>query len=900
MNKLNHNNCILKYSDYVIIAAEEPLPKAIHAVLSLIDLTKINLKVGITSANSFNEDYRRNIITLLTEQCLNIIVLWFGSKDEWDNLGWNKIAGNVIIKADGIADLVNIINSNISTSEWRRVKLLNRLYASVIYDLIRNFGHNSKSDITNQLLAPIRMLLIENKYEFIKAFIDDQKTEKILNLFENDVCSRIDYTHGYYGLMIREYWIAIYKGLNECNAGKSQEIINNIDKFMLLLSECRVQAGENVQHIRSDRKVFNSEKDDSKRRILVIDDDIETWILTLCSLSKRIGENVQIFVSKDATKLSILDDYPSEKKLDIKQCLPDFDIVLLDIYLKDQKGADLNGLDFLADIREKIMHLPVILWTTSTEKELPAEAALANGFIFKKTATIESIASTLLAWLSIGKSQRLWSLPNPYFDYALRNPSLREVALAFTKWTLRYMDCFHAIDHFYFKYFNDHGGRHILGVLDTASKLLRPFLFDDSLLHKCPVERNKQIFCLYIAILCHEFGMFPIYKGEDASHDEDFWEKLECMRKLHGIRGMLMLRAEVDQTLYQYNVEGLGKYLEFLKDIQNVEVIGVESRAVIALLVGYHQRCLDLSSADESYYTEPIKFEEKNGALDDNSTAKGKINSAYNIINNDKINWTVWDTVTKSITNSWTDALGQPNTTWTLTSIRRLCAILRFADALDVDHTRVPADFIINDTDNKRRAMQDVEDCKRQVLSSVELDQGVVCLQFFADLIDLNNSNYTDYFKNIISGVHKLPDMNDKDLKDFKKLSALSNKDDEPSFIQILNDTNYYKIDEQIIQMNLNPYNDIWYENGCVNNLEKYLKGCLFLHFLNLKYINNYFNDNKLLKFLALSAALLVVFEIMDEYKAIQEVGLHDKIVISKEFCCLGPPYPSILNGKKK
>jgi len=85
-------------------------------------------------------------------------------------------------------------------------------------------------------------------------------------------------------------------------------------------------------------------------------------------------------------------------------------------------------------------------------------------------------------------------LPNPFFDYALRDPVLREVALAFTKWTLRYMDCFHAVDHFYFKYFNDHGGRHILGVMDATAKLLRPYLFQDSLLSTQDEVRTKQLF----------------------------------------------------------------------------------------------------------------------------------------------------------------------------------------------------------------------------------------------------------------------------------------------------------------------------------------------------------------------------------------------------------------------
>ena len=872
MNKLDNNNYILKHSDYVMIAAEEPLPKAIHAVLSLIDLTKINLKVGITSANSFNDDYRNNIIKLLTEKCLNIIVLWFGSKDEWDNLGWNKIAGNVIIKADGIADLVNIINSNISTSEWRRVKLLNRLYASAIYELIKNFGHNSKSDITNQLLAPIRMLLIENEYDYIKVFINDLKTEKIFNLFESDVCFRIDYNHGYYGLMIREYWIAIYNGLHECNEDNSKEIINNIDKFMILLSECRIQAGENVRHIRSARQPFNYKKDDSKRKILVIDDDIETWLLTLLSLSKRLGKNVQIYVSKDATILSLLDEYPMGKKLNIQQCLSDFDIVLLDIYLKDQKGEDLNGLDFLADIRERIMHLPVILWTTSTEKELPAEAALANGFIFKKTATIESIASTILAWLSIGKSQRLWSLPNPYFDYALRNPSLREVAMAFTKWTLRYMDCFHAIDHFYFKYFNDHGGRHILGVMDIAAKLLRPFIFqmgEDALLSKDPKIRNIQLFCLYIAILCHEYGMFPIYKGEcsmesSSSPKPSDWVIIGHKRKLHGVRGMLMLLSESSDIKNIFDINGCDLYIDYLDSIELINTddqiikVGKEVRIAIGLLVGYHQRCFNLASENPDKYVIVQDFSRNNGG------AREKVYSANTECHG---NWTCWDNVSKTTSTAWSEVI-ENGKIWQFSNLRKMCAILRFADALDVDHTRLPADFLLNE--KNRRALQDVEDSKRQVVASVQIDQGIVSFEFYAQ--PLNNKyliQTLDFIQRIYNqiDISNLIFIDEKEKNEFIRLKEFVFND--PNMVKTLqNNFNepWKNVSEQDIRV-------IFRQKNVREPIENFLRSCLLVYFTSLSYSTDGI-ESHILDTLATFSAILVILEVEAEYDAINEVNL--------------------------
>jgi hypothetical protein len=60
--------------------------------------------------------------------------------------------------------------------------------------------------------------------------------------------------------------------------------------------------------------------------------------------------------------------------------------------------------------------------------------------------------------------------------------------------------------------------------------------------------------------------------------------------------------------------------------------------------------------------------------------------------------------------------------------LRRACAVLRLADELDVDWTRTPAGFILQDPDRSLR--DDTENFKRQVLRHVQVDRGEILLRF--------------------------------------------------------------------------------------------------------------------------------------------------------------------------
>jgi hypothetical protein len=348
--------------------------------------------------------------------------------------------------------------------------------------------------------------------------------------------------------------------------------------------------------------------------------------------------------------------------------------------------------------------------------------------------------------------------------------------------------------------------------------------------------------------------------------------------------------SDFDNSSSQFNVEGLGNYLGYLNNIDAKEVVRNDCRAVIALLVGYHQRCLDLSATELNCYADETIFEEKNGGKDDKS-AKSKIEKAETATTKGK-NWTDWIAVKKSITSTWRQAVDFSGSIWDINSIRRLCAILRFADALDVDHTRVPADFILNDT--ARRAMQDVEDCKRQVLSSVEIDQGIISLQFFAGEHPEWLTKCLAFASTYIHEIKK-ETLNAKDREDFLLLTRNTKAEDKPVFKALLDHAELYGGEANVLELINNP----WDENEHIENIDKLLKGCLQVYFLCLKSELSIFPSEEVEASMSKAAALLVVIEIKSEYEAIKKVELDDHIRLDKNLGWSGKPHPSILKDRK-
>ena len=228
--------------------------------------------------------------------------------------------------------------------------------------------------------------------------------------------------------------------------------------------------------------------------------------------------------------------------------------------------------------------------------------------------------------------------------------------------------------------------------------------------------------------------------------------------------------------------------------------------------------------------------------------------------------------------------------------------MLRFADALDVDHTRVPADFILND--KNRRAMQDVEDSKRQVLSEVQIDQGVVSLSFYAQNLTNDWFEYSHSFTkkgfDCIKRYMSILDekMHEKEKEDFNSLlnEGMKKDDERPAFEELIATANISdNLASGIKELSSNP----WSSEIDLNDAEKYLKGTLQVYFTCLKYNGLCTIDDKIQSCMATVAALLVILEIKDEYKAIKEVKIDDVICLNNTIDWKGGPSPSILKGKK-
>lgn len=835
--------------------------------------------VGILAHFADDADSQMQALELLYWGCHGLVFVWSGGtgtlpKSLWtDSTCGRQGALNIKVvpcQPIKVIEAVQTLRKELDSVDERvlqfqRDSLMRSIQAAAVYRLISDFSHNSRADITNTLLAPARMLALDS----------DDGWAKAQSLWENggaDKCCEFKkkvmnahlanpeegQLYGAIGFALCDAMANVMNAFYDPNK-ESAKLATCLQHLMAVMTECRVAAGAKTPPTQKAASSQTASPDvapirmgEASGRILVVDDHIEYWRPVLEEVAikmKNNGSPVEIELSCDAQYID------NDKKILLGPRLPEYDLVLLDIYLGDH-----NGIDLLKTIRGAIMHLPVLLWTTSMEIELPAEAAQANGFLLKKRATIDDIVRVITVWLDRGSSQRLWSLPSPFFNHTIRTRELRETALAFTKWTLRYMDCFHAVDHFFFRYFNDHGGRHILGVLDTVAKLLRPFLFDETLFKEH--SREHTLFCLYIAVLCHEYGMFPIYKTDKGGSNataiptEQDWARVDAFRKLHAMRGMLMLLATQKDAKKEHTVSGLWTYLAELDN-----VVGEEGRAAVALLVGYHQRCFSIAAAERSAYDDAGQL------ASENTGAIKKICRAADSFPD--VPWVKVDDIFKKTADAWESTVRDKEA---LLRFRKLCAILRFADALDVDHTRIPAEFLLADSD-KRRPMQDQEDCKRQVLKAVDIDRGCVTLSFFSvEPSDEVKSILIKYAKKtfkLCERIKRRPD--DKESEDLSKLlEDIQNIDFD--IIRLCEWHKYYAA----------PFKRI----ECADldkTCEAFLKACLQSYFTckKVSLILSFLDNEELKQVLAVAAAILVILEIKDEYKAIKETGLTEHIQLS-------------------
>jgi len=590
--------------------------------------------------------------------------------------------------------------------------------AKELVKALPEFTHGGALDVTNIMLAPARMLCraqVDAKQKITAWTSWADKSRQ----WRKEGCSQLEKCRA-------EYEAKPLKNKGEkkispdnlfaADLFKSWECINSwlsapapkikdkdspevfeLERMMGLLTEIRLigkgKPGNSASQSSSEKvlsPIKMGEPTANKAfRVLVVDDHAQGWrdVIGLAAnlASQKLKGRVEVDFSTDAKTVI------SQGAADFWQVLLGYDLVLLDVYLP----GGTKGTDLLAKLRESVNWLPVIIWTSSLSSELAGSAALHNGYVFKKTSSITELSEIFAVWLPIGNARRHYSLLNPLFNQAIIEPKLRKIAVEFTLWCLKLMDGFHAVDDSYFKFFNDHGGRHVVALLEKIEQLLRPLLlqgFTDGK-NRTPIPLGqKELLALYVAVLCHEFGMFPLSKKGFEQHSQS---ELEATRKQHALKSFCVLtddgKEEIDDELRTLVLQLRDSSLE-----------SREAHRLSALISAYHSRFLSLEK-------------EKFGRLEKDIEAIAALREAGLTELEEKLT---------SRLNSICKGVGNEE----MEKARHLCAIFRFADAIEMDISRVPAPFILHAAG--RADAQNREDLKRQVVRCVKIEDGVVSIHF--------------------------------------------------------------------------------------------------------------------------------------------------------------------------
>lgn len=590
------------------------------------------------------------------------------------------------------------------------------IFSSALYRHVKNFGHGATRDFTNQILAPVRILLGCSGKLALADKWRKTATEQI-QTFSDLVIKECD----------DEWWLsnALRSAFNQmtncpwnCNSRNKAQVLAGLDATMDLLTECRVFAGASPTSSYAAPKTVEklaapSGKTPWAYEILVIDDHAEAWQPVFRKLQQEIGRG------KDGISVSFdfftggENDTAEENLASLHKELPKYDAILLDVLL----GPKLDGLSILREVRRHHGNCPIIIWTTSRAPEMGAEARLAQGFIFKKTTTLHDTAELLKEQLRSGNARRRFALPGHFFDHTISRRANRKTAQRFAEYCSKQLDSFHALDETYFRFFTDHGGRHLIKLLEYLEALIRPLIrnpqvfsqHDDS-------ERELEILALYLAVFLHEFGMLrlkDLHEPEwNALPPDDAARENQLVRSLHAIRGMVML---ADPSLGHWPDEE-GQYQAKKRLHAKGKKTLVKS---VALITGYHSRLLPLDGSIDDFCKFSDAIRDELGA----KAAKG-LPSAEGIKKADKVQAGL-DRIDSRFFGQerLKTALGwcrEEISNQQLDRLRRHCAVFRFADAIDVDHTRNPADFL--SLSSSVSPMDLREALKRQVIRQVHIE----------------------------------------------------------------------------------------------------------------------------------------------------------------------------------
>ena len=632
--------------------------------------------------------------------------------------------GNVLLNV--LKKAANITNPR--PSDWSFSRAREVILAKALYRKIVQFSHGGAKDLTNQVLAPLRLLREGKTTAKIPAPWKKNALELVTD-FKQCVLSDDN-----------PWWLAeelkdAFQGINKTNPLWNGDQGARIERIMGLLTECRALAGVKSNASMGDSLSVkplpaNIEPFDQSwsYEVLVIDDHAAAWRPIFQELQDTLAQGVG-----NREKLPVSFTFLTghgETTSTILAKIPDYDAVLLDVYLH----RDLNGADILKAIRRHYVNLPVVIWTSSRAPELPAEAQFAHGFVFKKTTTLDEMAVLLAERIREGNAKRRYPLPGHFFDHSIRSRHNRKTALRIAEYGSKQLDSFHALDEQYFRFFTDHGGRHLIKLMEYLEHLLRPLIHNTKVFSSVDHEREEEILAIYLAVFLHEFGMLRLRDVNEPDWDKlsigDRAKENQLVRNLHALRGMVMIgdskmRHWPDEE-GQY--QAMKRFWPDTKEEKRTKLTKKDLQAgkrlagAVALITGYHSRFLPIDQASFGKWSDSDihKLGNKaNAALPKRVLAKdalikrGLRSISSRFFSADRVQ----------------SALEQcasvfPNNHPRRDRLRLQCALFRFADAIDVDYTRNPSDFLALDSSVSSIDLR--ESLKRQVIRAVHAEGGLV------------------------------------------------------------------------------------------------------------------------------------------------------------------------------
>jgi len=574
------------------------------------------------------------------------------------------------------------------------------------------FGHNADDDIVNRILAPARLMLLQGKAPLIKKEHRDLwtrfKKSKVFTermtdptALDRQLRAMADYIHA---------WILEDKPVR----------VRDLSDFMSLMTTIRRASGASTQAKRD--KAARPELHPRTGslchfRLLVVDDHSKDWEGVFKELqAELLQQGVELHLAYSLDGKSLLSN---DLRADSSVNYSSYDLIILDVFL----GAA-DGRQVLKRIRRDTSTVPVLLWTTSQDPKILSDAYLANGILLKKALSWEDFRDSVLLWCRRGYAARTVTLPNAFFNHAIVNHDCRELAVAMHEWCLKQLDSFHALDNEFFRYFTDHGGRHIVKLWELLERALQPFLHDGTeLLADDRDEREQEILGLYLAVICHELGMFPMRIGGAVENFATVGkEYLNDVRALHAVRGLVLLADDKRVN------GGRGRFWNDRRGRELGEQLRVASMKPmaprVAVLVGYHARLFKSLQKDDflNWRSAGTDLNSKLKTLGAPSSVLSRTDGEFRLAFRRVAR--VFSPGKEDTSKKGADCKEFRDRLDRFQRLRRQCALFRFVDAIDITASRNPADFLIGT--NNLPAKQYGENLKRELCIDAGFEGGDV------------------------------------------------------------------------------------------------------------------------------------------------------------------------------